>query len=59
VVVDVGALILALRVVRLGGHAVDFVAHALYGAMVALAVGELAGQRRTPRPRAVRLRRVG
>ena len=57
--VDVGALIPALRVVRVGGHAVDFAAHALYGAMVALAVSELAEQRRTPKPRALRLRRVG
>ena len=58
-VIDVGALIPSLRVVRVGGHAVDFAAHALYGAMVALAVGELAEQRRAPRPRAMRLRRVG
>jgi hypothetical protein len=55
--VDVFALIPALRVVRVGGHAVDFAAHALYGSMVALAVGELAAQRRT---RSIpRLRRVG
>ena len=58
-VIDVGALIPALRVVRVGGHAVDFAAHALYGAIVAFAVAELAGQRKTPRSRAVRLRRVG
>jgi hypothetical protein len=57
--IDVLALIPALRVVRVGGHAVDGVAHALYGAMVALAIGELAEQRRAPIARALRLRRVG
>ena len=58
-VVDVYALIPALRVVRAGGHLVDFAAHALYGAIVALAVSELAVQRQTPSARAPRLRRVG
>jgi hypothetical protein len=57
--VDVLALIPALRVVRLGGHVVDGAAHALYGAMVSLAISELAEQRRTPLARALRLRRVG
>jgi hypothetical protein len=57
--IDVLALIPALRVVRLGGHLVDGAAHALYGAMVALAIAELAAQRRTSLGRARRLRRVG
>ena len=53
------ALIPALRVVRVGGHLVDGAAHAFYGAMVALAINELAEQRRGPVARALRLRRVG
>ncbi len=57
--IDVLALIPTLRVVRLGGHAVDGAAHALYGAMVALAISELAEQRRTPITRLLRLGRVG
>jgi hypothetical protein len=57
--IDVLALIPALRVVRVGGRLVDGAAHALYGAMVALAIGELAAQRRTSLARALRLRRVG
>jgi hypothetical protein len=52
-------LIPALRVVRVGGHLVDGAAHTLYGAMVALAINELAAQRRAPIARALRLRRVG
>ena len=56
--VDVIALLPALRVARVGGHLVDFVAHALYGAMVAVGAGELATQRHTASVRA-RLRRVG
>lgn len=56
--VDVFALIPALRVARVGGYAVDVVAHALYGVIVAFAIGELAKQRHTPSVRA-RLRRVG
>ena len=58
-IVDVVALLPALRVVRAGGHAIDFVAHALYGAIVALVVGELATQRHAPSASGARLRRVG
>jgi hypothetical protein len=58
-VIDVLALIPTLRVVRAGGHAIDFVAHALYGAIVALTIGELAAQRRAPGVSGARLRRVG
>jgi len=57
-VVDVVALLPALRAARVGGHVVDLVAHAGYGAMVAVAAGELATQRHTTSVRA-RLRRVG
>ena len=56
--VDMFALIPALRVTRVGGHVVDVAAHALYGIIVAVGIGELAQQRHTPSVRA-RLRRVG
>lgn len=58
-VIDVFALMPSLRVVRAGGHAIDFAAHALYGAIVALTIGELAAQRRAPSVSGARLRRVG
>jgi hypothetical protein len=53
------ALMPALRVVRAGGHGVDFVAHALYGVVVVLSLGELAQQRRGLSASGARLRRVG
>lgn len=59
--VDVFGLMPALRVGRLGGTAVDAVAHAIFGVVLAFAMQQLAEQpRQWPVPRAVPLpRRVG
>jgi hypothetical protein len=58
---DVLGLMPALRVRRTGGHAVDAAAHVIFGATLALAMGELAAQpRQRPVPRDIPLlRRVG
>lgn len=59
--VDVFGLMPALRVRRLGGSAVDAAAHAIFGAVLAFAMQQLAEQpRQWPLPRAIPLlRRVG
>jgi hypothetical protein len=57
-IVDVVGLLPALRVERVGGRAVDAVAHGIFGATLAFAMRELAGQRRMdPKPAAIPLRR--
>jgi hypothetical protein len=59
--VDVVGLMPALRVQRVGGRAVDAAAHAIFGAVLAFAMRELAAQPRLrPAPTTIPLlRRVG
>lgn len=56
--IDALGLLPMLRVDRVGGRAVDAVAHAVFGGVLALAMQELASQSRlTPLPAAIPLRR--
>ena len=57
-IVDALGLLPALRVERVGGRAVDAVAHGVFGATLAFAMRELAAQpRMEPEPAAIPLRR--
>lgn len=57
-VIDAFGLLPALRVERVGGRAVDMVAHGVFGATLALTMRELAAQPRlAPRPATLPLRR--
>jgi hypothetical protein len=57
-VVDALGLLPALRVQRVGGRAVDVVAHGLFGATLAFAMRELASQPRLdPKPAEIPVRR--